>query len=102
MDLDFLETLDMLAIERVAERPFQPRQVYALFLRDQANCFARLAHSRGAADAMDIAFGLVGQIEVDHMRNVRDVESAGGHVGRDHHTKLLRAKSRKRRVTLAL
>src|SRR5580704_9776058 len=102
VNFDFLETLDVLAIERVAERAFQPRQVDAFLLRDQADRFARLAHPRRAPDAMDVAFGLVGQVEVNHVRYVGDIESAGGHVRRDHHAKLVRAESRERRVALAL
>src|ERR1039457_259786 len=101
VNFDFLETLDVLAIERVAEGAFQPRQVDAFVLRDQADRLARLAHPGGAADAMDVAVGLVGQIEVDDVRNVGDVESAGGHVGRDHHAKLSRAEARHRRIALA-
>src|ERR1019366_9817441 len=74
VNFDFLETLDVLAIERVAKRAFQPRRVDAFVLRDQADRLARLAHPGGAADAMDVTLGLVGQIEVDDVRNVGDVQ----------------------------
>src|ERR1700687_1809600 len=66
-DFDLLETLDVLAVKRVAERAFEPRKVNPLLLRHQAYRFARLAHPGGAADAMNVAFGFVGKIEIDHV-----------------------------------
>src|ERR1700682_3569387 len=65
-DFDFLEALDVLAVERVAERALEPRKVDPLLLRHQAYRFARLAHPGGAADAMNVAFGFVGKLEIAH------------------------------------
>ena len=42
-----------------------------------------LARAAGAADAMRVDVRLLGRIEVDHVRDVVDIESACGHVGRD-------------------
>src|SRR6202050_1632149 len=58
MNLDLLEAVDVLAIERVAERALEPRQVDPFLLGDQADRLARLAHQRRADDALDIAFSL--------------------------------------------
>src|ERR1035437_3949977 len=41
------------------------------------------AGARGAADAMDIGLGNVGEIEVHHMTDAVDVDAAGGNVGGD-------------------
>src|SRR5258708_30271278 len=43
-DFNFLETLDVLAVECVAERALETRQVDPLFLRHQADRLAPLAH----------------------------------------------------------
>ena len=46
------------------------------------------AGARGAADAVDIAFRFVGQLEIDHMGDIVDVDAAGGDVGRHQHARL--------------
>ena len=71
-DLTLHQTLDVAQIgllRRIAERD-----------RDAIRTGAR-----GAADAVDIAFRLVGQLEVDDMGDVVDVDAARRDVGRDQH-----------------
>ena len=46
------------------------------------------AGARGAADAVDILLGNVGQVEVDDMGDARDVDPARGDVGRDQDRRL--------------
>src|SRR5207248_2984181 len=46
--------------------------------------------ARGAADAVDILLGHVGQIEVHDMADARDVDPARGDVGRDQHRHVAR------------
>jgi hypothetical protein len=59
--------------------PTQPRAFFAPAERNGASCSAG---APCATDAVDVYFGDFGQIEVDHVRNVVEVQSAGGEVGR--------------------
>src|SRR5258708_1434628 len=63
MNLDFLETIDVLAIERVAKRAFESRQVDAFLLRYQADRLPPLAHPPRPTDPMDIPFRLLWQLQ---------------------------------------
>ena len=51
------------------------------------------AGARGSADAVNVAFRFVRQIEVYDMRDIVDVEAAGGDVGGDQHARLAAAKA---------
>ena len=44
---------------------------------------AAAAGAAGAADAVDVALVVLGRVEVDHVRDVREVEAAGRDVGGD-------------------
>ena len=46
---------------------------------------ATLASPAGAADAMHIVFGHIGQIQVHHMGQLLDVDAAGGQIGGHQH-----------------
>ena len=53
-----------------------------LALRDERDRLAVAADAAGAADAVHVHLGLVGQVVVDDVRDLRDVEAARGDVGR--------------------
>jgi hypothetical protein len=44
---------------------------------------AAAARPAGAADAMDLVVGVMRDVEIDHVTDVGNVESAGRHIGRD-------------------
>ncbi len=44
--------------------------------------------ARGAPDAVDILFGHVGQLVIDHVADAGNVDPSRGHVGRDQHRRL--------------
>ena len=56
-------------------------QVAALLGRDQGDRAARLAGAAGAADAVHVDVGRVGDVVVDDVGDAGDVEPAGGDVG---------------------
>ena len=60
-------------------------QVCAFVLGTKGNRHPVLACSRGAADSVDILFGHIGQLVIDHVANARNVDPARGHIGRDQH-----------------
>ncbi len=61
-----------------------------------------LARAARAADAMGVDVGLLGRIEVDHVRDVVDVEAARGDVGRDERPHLAGVEALERLLALGL
>ena len=57
----------------------------ALGVGRQRDRLTRLPGPAGAADAVDVVLRHQRQVEVDHQRQLLDVEAAGGHVGGDQH-----------------
>ena len=64
-------------------RLFDGPQHPHLARRDEQNGIARTAGATGAADAMDIGFGVVGDVVIDDVADARHVEPARRHVGGD-------------------
>src|SRR3989344_8704616 len=56
-----------------------------MLLFDKRQSLAFLLRAAGAADAVDVVVVSGRQVVVDDARNVGDVETAGGHVGRHQH-----------------
>lgn len=61
-----------------------------------------IACTRGAADAMHIAFRHFRQFEIDHMRHTINVNAARGNVSGNEHRRTARAEIIQRTLTLAL
>jgi hypothetical protein len=66
------------------------------------NGSSRGASAGGAADAVDVAFRLVGNVIVDDMRNAVDVDAAGGNVGGDEDPRLAIAEGGEHALALRL
>ena len=60
------------------------------------------AHARGATDAMHVYLGVVGNVVVDDVADVRDVDAAAGQVGRHQHVELSAAEALHHAVALVL
>ena len=60
--------------------------IAALITGHEAHRDAFSAGARGAADAVDILFGHIGQFEVEHMADAGDVNAACSNVGCDQNT----------------
>ena len=69
----------------VADQLFNFTKVVGLLGREQGIGDAGQPGASGAADTVDIVFGVVRHVEVDHMADARHVEAARGDVGRDQH-----------------
>ena len=61
-----------------------------------------LPGAAGAADAVRVDVGLLGRVEVDHVRDVVDVEAARGDVGCDERPHLAGVEPRERLLALRL
>lgn len=72
---------------------FDVLEVVSLVARTEGDGLSGLSGAGGSADAVDVAFGLIGQVEVDHMRDALDVDAAGGDIGRDQHAEVPLAES---------
>ena len=66
-----------------AELAFELKEVRALFSQEQRGGNAAFTGAAGAADAMDEVFGDVGQVVVDEVRDVLDVNAESGDMGGD-------------------
>ena len=44
---------------------------------------ADVADTAGTSDTMDVVIDVVGQVVVDHLGDIRDIETTGSHVGGD-------------------
>ena len=67
----------------LARGPLDIAQIAALVGGAEGDRNAIRAGARGAADAVDILLGNVGQVEIDDVADARDVDPARGDVGRD-------------------
>src|SRR5690606_32710509 len=72
-------------VERDLGQPLDVAQVIALVLGAEADRHALAAGARGAADAVDVLLGHVGQLEVDDVAHAGGVDPASRDVGRDEH-----------------
>src|SRR5260221_4472431 len=83
-----LESLDHDALDAALEQAFDVPQEIAFFGAYQRHGLTRTAGTAGTADTMDIVFRHVGQLVVDHMRQLFDIEPPRRDVGRDEHAHL--------------
>jgi hypothetical protein len=72
-------------LDRLAGGPLDRAQHAAFARGDEQDRLALAARAAGAADAVDVALGVVGDVEVEHVADALDIEAARGHVGGDQH-----------------
>lgn len=78
------------------------REQLALARLDDGPRHTVAARAGGPADAVDVDLGVLGQVVVNDVRDVVDVEAAGGVVRRDEHGQLALAQLRHHAVALTL
>ena len=66
-----------------ADEAFDGADVVDFFGGENGDGVADLEGAAGAADAVDVVFGMLGDIIIDHVRNAGDVEASGGDIGGD-------------------
>ena len=86
----------------MAEAVGDAADVALLLGKDEGDPGAAAAGAAGAADAVDVALVVLGRVEVDHVRDVREVEAAGRHVGGDERLHRAVAEPRQRPLALPL
>ena len=91
-----LEALDL------ALQPRDAPDVGLLLGQHERDADAAAAGAAGAADAVRVDVRLLGRVEVDHVRDVVDVEAARGDVGRDERLHLAGVEARERALALRL
>ena len=85
-----LEARHHLARDRPLDEPLDVAQEHVLVDAHQRDRLALVAGAAGAADAVHVILGHVGQVVVDDVRQLVDVDAAGRDVGGDHHLDLAR------------
>ena len=86
----------------MALQPRDAADVRLLLGQHERDADAAAAGAAGAADAVGVDVGLLGRVEVDHVRDVVDVEAARGDVGRDERPHLAGVEARERPLALRL
>src|SRR5579859_7811941 len=85
-----------------AQLALELKELRALFPKEKRGGGAALTGAAGAADTMDKVFGDVGQIVVDDVRDVLDVDAASGNVSGHEHAILPALEPREGGSTLRL
>src|SRR5437016_10006622 len=67
----------------VADITLDLRERHGVLLAGEADGIALGAGAGGATDAVHVVGRVLRQVEVEHVTDIRDVQAAGGHVGRD-------------------
>src|SRR5207248_7955572 len=92
----------LLELLRVAEAPRDMARLGLLLGQDERDRRPVSAGAAGTSCAVDVALVLVRWIEVDDVRDVDEVETARGHVGRDENRDLAALEATKGTLTRAL
>lgn len=79
----FARGADVLDFEEFVDFPFDGFQVLFVNLGDECDGVAFFPCSSGSADAVDVAFGVAGNVVVDDVGDVVNVQSSGRDVGGD-------------------
>ena len=69
-----------------ADQPFDIAQQATFLAVTKSNRGAVLARARRPANTVDIGFGHIGQIEIEHMGHIIDINTACGNIGRNQNT----------------
>ena len=86
----------------MALQPRHPADVRLLLGQHERDAGAAAAGAAGAADPVGVGARLFRRVEVDHVRDVVDVEAAGGDVGGDERAHLARVEAGERLLPLGL
>jgi len=78
-----VEGVEFDALDFLADEAFDGADVHHVFGDHEGEGVARRFGATGAADAVDVIFGMLRHVEVNDVADVGDVEAAGGDVGGD-------------------
>ena len=78
------ETFEGEALDGLADEAFDGGDMFLLVAGDEGEGIADALGAAGAADAVDIIFGMLGNVVIDDMADTFDVDAARGDVGGDH------------------
>src|SRR5271155_1784563 len=92
-NLRWLEAGDACALKFYPQHSLDPAQGSSLLWHHQAESQAGFAHPGRPANTMDVGIRLIGEVEVDDVGDIRNVETSGGDVRGDQHLVVTGAKS---------
>ena len=96
------DALDLVAVQLAGDAPLDLVEQLALVGQDEGEGDAVAAHPAGAADPVDVVLGVLGQVEVDDVRDARHVDAPADDVGGHQRSSAARAGSLEHPVALRL
>ena len=79
----------MLSRKLLANKGLDVLEVALIVIGHQRDGLTKCTRTAGSTNAVDIVFGCMGQVVVDDGRQLRNVESTGGHIGGHQHLDLV-------------
>jgi hypothetical protein len=68
---------------RLTEQLFDRTPLKMIFGGNETGRLSGRVHACGSADSMDVIFGTIGQIVIDHMSDICHIDAARGDIRRD-------------------
>jgi hypothetical protein len=100
--LGVVEALQLAAVEVLADNAFEAAEFAEVFARDEGDGGTSRQRTAGTADAVDVVFELVREVEIEDVGDAVDVDTARGDIGRDEHANLTILEGLQGALTLAL
>ena len=100
--LRVVKTGELAAVEVLADDPFEAAQLGEVLAGDERDGGPRGEGATGAADTVHVILERVGEVEVHHVGDTLDVDTAGGDVGGDQDADLAVLEGLQGALTLAL
>ena len=97
-----IEILQLHARDFLADESFDGKNVGCIFGNHDGKGVAAVFRAARAPDAMDVVLGMLRDVVVDDMADVRDVQSARGDVGGDEHLEFTFTKTFQRLLAFLL
>jgi hypothetical protein len=71
----------------MSQQPLNIPKLSLVFAGHKTRSAAGRLHPSRSADAVHIIFRTIGEIEIDHVANVRNIDASGGNISRNQHAK---------------
>jgi hypothetical protein len=72
--------------DRMPQQTLDISKLLPVFARHKTCGATGRLHPSRAPNAMHVIFGAIGQIEIDHVADIRDIDPSGGNIRCDQHT----------------
>src|SRR5262249_8122683 len=94
--------VNLILVEFARDGLFDLIEKLALVGQDKGHSSPVFTHAAGSTDAVNVVFGILGDVEIDNVRNPWDIDSPSDHVGCYERCQPSRSKGCQHTVSLAL